>query len=457
MNPFEKTFSKKEESFTVSPILLEAAEKALENIAERKALIRPYNATQERFSKRLVLGRQNNIIPLICEETGAVMGLLNPAIPGKSLVYRSPLASVAVCKDIASEGFSYLSLLDTSILAAILITLAAEHSLFHYGVSISGAQKNALIRTAPREFLIEAIVILVGKINSINARFIPSLSLILEKDVDNESIRIRMFNWLSAVRDVVGRPLKALKEEAEEKEEQEQKKPIKLITAITVTKHKKNVAEQAKEFKKWKREAKNDIDTMFKDKKISLKLKTFLLATIVESEILASTDSTLVELMATKLEQLNILAASHIAIGLRKYYRIYSEATKEEDITTSFASTPVGVYEQKEESSNEIDIGSPDDVKEAEGIKQAPTALTAPTAPISTAPTSIPSTSIAPIPTIPTPPTSTEKTSTEAPVLSFMQRLRMKRTAEEAAIQQAHNAILNPMPQEKQENDDAPF
>ena len=439
MNPFEKTFSKKEESFTVSPILLEAAEKALENIAERKALIRPYNATQERFSKRLVLGRQNNIIPLICEETGAVMGLLNPAIPGKSLVYKSPLASVAVCKDIASEGFSYLSLLDTSILAAILITLAAEYSLFHYGVSISGAQKNALIRTAPREFLIEAIVILAGKINSINARFIPSLSLILEKDVDNESIRIRMFNWLSAVRDVVGRPLRALKEEAEEKEEQEQKKPIKLITAVTVTKHKKNVAEQAKEFKKWKREAKNDIDTMFKDKKISLKLKTFLLATIVESEILASTDSTLVELMATKLEQLNILAASHIAIGLRKYYRIYSEATKEEKITTSFASTPVGVYiaPSTESSTNEaeIDIGTPDSTTsdkevEAEGSRQAP---------------------------ISTPSTSTEKTSTEAPKLSFMQQLRMKRMAEQAAIQKAHNAILNPISQEKQENDDAPF
>lgn len=430
MNPFEKTFSKKEESFTVSPILLEAAEKALENIAERKALIRPYNTTQERFSKRLVLGKQNNIIPLICEETGAVMGLLNPAIPGKSLVYRSPLASVAVCKDIASEGFSYLSLLDTSILAAILITLAAEYSLFHYGVSISGAQKNALIRTAPREFLIEAIVILAGKINSINARFIPSLSLILEKDVDNESIRIRMFNWLSAVRDVVGRPLKALKEEAEE---QEQKKLIKLITAVTVTKHKKNVTEQAKEFKKWKREAKNDIDTMFKDKKISLKLKTFLLATIVESEILASTDSTLVELMATKLEQLNILAATHIAIGLRKYYRIYSGATQEEEITTSFASAPVGVYEEKAESSNEIDIGSPDDVEEAEGNRQAL---------ISTVPTSI----------------STPSTSTEAPKLSFMQQLRMKRMAEEAAIQQAHNAILNPT-QSKQENDDddAPF
>lgn len=445
MNPFEKTFSKKEESFTVSPVLLEAAEKALENIAERKALIRPYNATQERFSKRLVLGRQNNIIPLICEDTGAVMGLLNPAIPGKSLVYRSPLASVAVCKDIASEGFSYLSLLDTSILAAILITLAAEYSLFHYGVSISGAQKNALIRTAPREFLIEAIVILAGKINSINARFIPSLSLILEKDVDNESIRIRMFNWLSAVRDVVGRPLKALKEEAEEKEEQEQKKPIKLITAVTVTKHKKHVAEQAKEFKKWKREAKNDIDTMFKDKKISLKLKTFLLATIVESEILASTDSTLVELMATKLEQLNILAASHIAIGLRKYYRIYSGATKEEEITTSFASTPVGVYEQKEESStndSEIDIGTPDSdlpskEVEAEGIGQAPIKK----APISTAPSA----------------PSTPSDSMEAPKLSFMQRLRMKRLAEEAAIVQAHNSILETPIQEKQENDDAPF
>lgn len=449
MNPFEKTFSKKEESFTVSPILLEAAEKALENIAERKALIRPYNATQERFSKRLVLGRQNNIIPLICEETGAVMGLLNPAIPGKSLVYRSPLASVAVCKDIASEGFSYLSLLDTSILAAILITLAAEYSLFHYGVSISGAQKNALIRTAPREFLIEAIVILAGKINSINARFIPSLSLILEKDVDNESIRIRMFNWLSAVRDVVGRPLKALKEEAEEKEEQEQKKPIKLITAITVTKHKKNVAEQAKEFKKWKREAKNDIDTMFKDKKISLKLKTFLLATIVESEILASTDSTLVELMATKLEQLNILAASHIAIGLRKYYRIYSEATKKEDITTSFASTSVGVYEQKEESSNEIDIGTPDsdlpsEEMEAEGIEQAPIKK-------------------ALIPTIPS--TSLENADNKdaskdaEPVgknLTFMQRLRIQKLAKAHSFT-VHSMLDHPIPQEKQENDDAPF
>lgn len=193
---------------------------------------------------------------------------------------------------------------------------------------------------------------------------------------------------------------------------------------------------------------------MFKDKKISLKLKTFLLATIVESEILASTDSTLVELMATKLEQLNILAASHIAIGLRKYYRIYSNIKPEEDITTSFGSTTPGKYmENAPTASNEID-GNPYDVEEAEGIKtssfyrkklyrrgsyfyfyclhcshfteKAPTIL------------------------------SNKTYKAEEGTLSFMQRLRMKRLAEEAAIVQAHNSILETPTQEKQENDDAP-
>lgn len=382
MNPFEKTFSKQaekieaEKTYTISPMLQAATEEALKNVAEKRVSFHAYNKTPQRYSKRIVLGKQEDIIPLICPETGAVMGLLNPAIPGKGLVYRSPLATFAVARDMASEGPAYLNRLDMNVLAAIAITLAAEYDIFRYSGSVTGAQKNALLRTIPKDMLINGILILAGKINAINYPYLPSLSVIIETEIAQEDMRVRFVNWLTSLHAILVKPITTIREEEDQEQEEKEKKPVKLITPQTDSKTRKQKADIKREYKAWRSSSKDDITAMYKAQKISMKLRNFLMATIAEEETLMTADATLIDLMAQKLEQLNIEMASKLAIGLKKFHRIYVEY-KDNEFTfesTNFASTKPGLYiEDKKEEEEEFPTSillTAKALKEAEGNKQ---------------------------------------------------------------------------------------
>lgn len=359
MNPFEKTFlatQEKKEIFTVSPALQKATEEALANIATQKATIRKYNDTGMRFSKRITLGKQEDIIPLLCERTGAVMGLLSPTIPGKTLLYRSPFATLAVCKDIANEGYAYLNRLDTSILAAIAITLAAEHSLFAYAVDDTGIQKNAVLRTVPRNMLINAIVLLAGSITYANAKYFPALSVIVDEEVETNGIRIRMQNWLSILRDRLDKAAERASNSRSEEEEEfsEYTAPKKSITPNTHAKAAKEKALLRKNFKEWRKASKDHIVTMHKAGNISLKLKNFLFAVMESETTIITADAEIIELMAVKLEQLNILAASNIALGLRKFHKLFYTGLEEVVEAPNFSSKPIGVYSTDQEEESEF-------------------------------------------------------------------------------------------------------
>ena len=163
-------------------------------------------AQARRVSRRLLLAERAKQVTVTCPETGIVSQLNIPAIPGHALIWTSPLSSLANCRGIAQQGVEYLKRLDTQVLAGIAITLAEPYELFRFAPYDSGAQKNAILRTSTKRFLIDAIIMIEERIHSQNARYLPPLNLHFDKLLAEQGVESRMKGWLNAVADAIRDP-----------------------------------------------------------------------------------------------------------------------------------------------------------------------------------------------------------------------------------------------------------
>jgi len=144
----------------------------IKTIASLSAKHIAINAQKQRVSRRLQIAKHNEKITVNCEISGITCLMDIPAIPGYSLIWTSPISSVANCRGMVSLGLSYLRKLDTQILAGMLVVIADDYSLFTYQPSDSGAQKNAIIRTAGKDAIINALLLIEDFVHSNNVMYL---------------------------------------------------------------------------------------------------------------------------------------------------------------------------------------------------------------------------------------------------------------------------------------------
>ena len=346
---------------------------------------------KQKFSSRIVLGAHTSLFPMVCSDTGAVAAITIPTIPGKAFIYRSPFAVIGNCHSIAEEGPEYLYKLEAQLLAAIVITLAAEHRLFQYQPSDTGAQKNAVLRTVRRETLVSAILFIHSTVNSFRASKIPSLSCIPSEDMLEYGMDTRMTLWLKTCIDYIFPPVSAkdaptststTKQEDYflDEEEESEAKIQKKISAQTHALTKAKLATTRRNFKTFKNESVANIKYLYTGQKISLKLKNFLLG-ILSEELLISSDGAMVDLLCTKLDQLNLDIAAKLAIGIKRFRREFTEQTLTEFTTDSapaFSSMTIGKYDATTEQSEENEFASDAPLLESPAIPANSVAITKP-------------------------------------------------------------------------------
>lgn len=377
-----------------------ASEDTINRISTRKAAHFKPSSSKQRFSKRINLSASHEHIAAVCDYTGAVVAITFPAIPGKVFSYSSPLADLRNARGLAQEGTSYLRKLDIQTVAAILITLADDYLLFRYQPSDSGAQKNAILRTVAKDILIDAIIFIEDFINSNNCGWVPKLSLILSNEIMQSGVQHRMSEWLKVSLDAVHKP------DTESYEEATAVRRTISKPASTASTKRAEVALQ-KDFRQWKRDSKEIIISLAASSTISAKLKGFLL-TLISDQNLMLADSSMIELICEKLRQIEDSRAVILSNNIIAYrVKLASVEDNEFDAPTkdTFASKPVGSAIQP--------------LPEVEDNEFAP-ALAAPTI-------SVPAVS-------------------EAPKLSFKERIALIKAQQQASI-----------PAPKVENDDAPF
>jgi hypothetical protein len=196
--------------------LLERAETSILSKAERTELyniqagssakIRALESQKRRIGKKLLLTERAQNITIVCAETGIVAQMDIPVIKGFALVWNSPFSSLDNCRGMAQRGRVYLQNLDTQILAGILIKIAESYDLFRFQPHDSGAQKNAIVRTADRDSLIKAILMIENLVHSGNYKYLPKLSLSMDVSIAATGIESRLRNYLGMLADAIADP-----------------------------------------------------------------------------------------------------------------------------------------------------------------------------------------------------------------------------------------------------------
>lgn len=171
-----------------------------------KAQKEAWNAQIRRVSRRLLLSVRAEKLTCVCADTGIVSLLEIPAIPGFAAEYTHPLSSLGNARGIAQRGMDYLRKLESQTLAGILIVLASSYDLFRFQPSDSGAQKNAILRTAGKDLLIDAIILIEDNIHSRNAQFLPRLSLVADVVAEAGSFDKRLYNYLQLLSEAITKP-----------------------------------------------------------------------------------------------------------------------------------------------------------------------------------------------------------------------------------------------------------
>lgn len=183
---------------------------AIQKIAAKytgKAKREAYNAQARRVSRRLLLAIRAEKLTVCCPISGIVSLMEIPSIPGFTLEYEHPLSSLDNCRGIAQRGSEYLGKLDSQTLAGILIVLAGAYDLFKFQLTDTGAQKNALLRTAGKDRLIDAILLVENNIHSRNIRYLPKLSLTQDTVIDkNVGVDTRLHNYLQLLAESIAKP-----------------------------------------------------------------------------------------------------------------------------------------------------------------------------------------------------------------------------------------------------------
>lgn len=317
----------------------------LERIKAYKAQMLRSKA-QKKLSNRVVLGAHHDIQALVCAKTGAAYGLLMPSIKGFALEFDSPFASYENCRGLAQQGTGFLRMQNAQILAAILITLAENYNLLSYRPTDTGAQKNAVLRMAERDTMIDAILLLESWVNTGNASYLPRLSLLLDAEPNNMEHRMR--GWLSSCVDAIYKPDRTSYEEAVTV-----KRTIEIKTTAAAARAKLALK---KEYRAWKKMAKEHINSLFSQKLVSLKLKTYFLA-MIQDEAILEVDPAVIDIMGNRLQQMDNPMANALGMNLLSFHRQLTEAESEDvyDNPQLFASQPLGssLEESKEETEDD--------------------------------------------------------------------------------------------------------
>lgn len=163
-------------------------------------------SVHKKVSRNLLLTLRNEKMTVVCDKTGVVSIMHIPSIPGKAMVWRSPLAMVPNARSIVQEGYEYLNLLDTQIIAGLFITLSTEYDLIRTTVDQSGAATNSILRTASKEKLIQACLMVECYIHSLNHIYQPKLSLVYDEDLRNRGAEPRLTEWMRLVDAAIQNP-----------------------------------------------------------------------------------------------------------------------------------------------------------------------------------------------------------------------------------------------------------
>lgn len=311
----------------------------IDSIKNRKAQ-RLSSQQAQKYSKTIRMVKRTDAIECVCDITGIVSILEIPRIPSVVLSYSHPLSILENARGIAMQGKDYLNKLEVQILSGILIVLAEDYDLFRYSPIYNGAQKNALLRTVSKDILIDAILFIENYVNSNNSRFFPALSFLLDSDnlqLQN-AMQARISEWLKACAERFYKP-----DTREYDEAVAVKKSIKPKRLSAVNRENAKIR---KEFKVWVKATKPAIIKLHQASKISIKLKTFLLALLDENN-LKTVDPTMFSLILQKLNQTEIEVATSIALAMdshRDKLLSIDEGVSLDEEVESFSEMPVGTY-----------------------------------------------------------------------------------------------------------------
>lgn len=308
-------------------------------IIQRSATRIAWDAQKQRVSRRLLLTKHAERQTCVCEVTGIVSLLDIPAIPLPAnasiaskmvLIYKHPLANLANARGLASVGLDYLRRLDTQILAGILIVLADSYDLFAYQPSDSGAQKNAILRTAGKDVIIDAILLIEDLIHSANNRFLPRLSLLIDSDILEGQIESRLVQWLKLTAEMIYSAERIDEDEFHGSAPEKHFKPASMrriprAKASTESKEAKaklwaetNTKWAAqREFKADKLAARKLIPALAASNKISLKLLALIKGVFVEDTLLTMASEVRM-LLASKVSDFAGSEAAAITLIIRK-------------------------------------------------------------------------------------------------------------------------------------------
>jgi len=300
------------------------------------------NNKKQRVGRNLLLSKQNEQITVVCETTGIVSLVDIPAIPGSALVWTSPFQSVDNCRGLISQGIEYLNLLDIQILAGIFLTVAIDYDLLRFQPSDSGAQKNAILRTAGKTTLINALTLVEEYVHSHNHIYLPTLSLILDSTVNECGVADRMTEWLKIV------AAEILKSRFPTYEDTPQdtfykEVPKKQITPdyIKAERRKEKSEDWAATNAKWaeQRIYKEDIKaakillkTLALEETLSPKLSGLLKSIFLEDSLLTM-NSSMRALLALKMSSFTSASAASLVVILSKPYTILRKETEDLDLS----------------------------------------------------------------------------------------------------------------------------
>lgn len=272
-------------------------------------------AERAHISRRILLAKQSQQLSVVCNDTGIVSLMDMPAIYGYALSYIHPISMLENARGLAQKGKEYLQKLNTQVLAGILITLANDYSLFRYQPSDSGAQKNAIIRSIHRDTLILAILLIENSVHSGNHAYLPQFSMILDTDLKRGELDVRFQFWMQAITEAIYRP---------DTEQWDENTTIQSKLRAEQRQRNKIERDADTELRKKQRELRQDckaaimhIKTLFKDERISAKLR-MTLGTIYQEFQLLTMEQAARALLISKLESIvHPSAASLIDIAKR--------------------------------------------------------------------------------------------------------------------------------------------
>ncbi len=255
------------ETFAAGTVTVEAEEDLVTLLQKRYSAVKTevYVQAQKRFSRRLKLVDRAKKVTCHCPMTGIVSLLEVPALPtlpngllAHSLTYYHPLSELDNARGFAQAGRKYLAQLDTQVLAGILIVLCTPYELIKFKYATSGPQKNATLRVAGKDALIDLILFIEQKVHSINAEFLPALNLVLDFGTSVKEVETRIRSYIGTLADAVAKP--------DKERYDENAKPKKIGRVVLI----KEVEDAAK---KKAREEKNRLSKAFdEDKKLGKKL-----------------------------------------------------------------------------------------------------------------------------------------------------------------------------------------